>query len=405
MKVCLIADPHLFSTEIGGNWPEDSFIIFKDRILPKINNEKPDITILLGDILDPHSGRTDPRWPRGDEVSYRFVEAFKASNIRNVYALKGNHDYIEALRNISKMGGPNFIEGRWLIFKDTGFYFFSSRYPNLQKAIDDLQRIPESQAEVNHKILFMHENLSIRGAENIPEDVMKRISQKFDIIFNGHEHIYHRPYENVWCLPSVLPWRVGSENSDVEIIYLNEEPQIKEKENPFGFFLFNTDRGELKFISVSIGIKIIAARLYFLNAPATKVRERLIKLSELLHNMGDPAHSIVRVYLEGTLREGDERIDVGFSGIEERYYSDFYEGRSKNILRLEGIRGGGASLSKEDLRYLSVEDALKRLEPEIPRIKPFYEEVHDLIEKKTFDGDVLIDRIKNSKALEKKDET
>ncbi|RLE06518.1 hypothetical protein DRZ78_04625 [Candidatus Aerophobetes bacterium] len=155
---------------------------------------------------------------------------------------------------------------------------------------------------------------------------------------------------------------------------------------------------------MDVGIKIMVARLYFLNTPAGEVRERLIRLSEFLHEMEDSKRAIVRVYLEGTLREGDERIDVGFSNVEEKYYSDFYEGRSKNILRLEGIRGGGAYLSKDDLRYISVEDALKRLEREVPKIKPFYNEVHDLIEKKTFDGDTLIERIKNSKILEGKDE-
>jgi len=58
MKICLISDPHLFSSEIGGNWPEDNYHIFKDRILPEIKKEKPDAVIFLGDILDPHSGRT-----------------------------------------------------------------------------------------------------------------------------------------------------------------------------------------------------------------------------------------------------------------------------------------------------------------------------------------------------------
>ncbi len=56
-------------------------------------------------------------------------------------------------------------------------------------------------------------------------------------------------------------------------------------------------------------------------------------------------------------------------------------------------------MSKEDLRYISVEDALKQLEPEEPKIREFYEEVYDLIEKKTFDGEALIERIKNSKIL------
>ena len=406
MKICLIADPHLFSSEIGGNWSQDSFSIFKDEVLPKVKSERPDVTVLLGDILDPHSGRTDPRWPRGDEVSYRFVETFKGSGIKNVYVLRGNHDYKEALRNISEMGGPNFIEDSWLYVEDTGLYFFSSRYPNLQKAIEDIEKIPEPQVKVKCKILLMHENLSIKGAENIPEEVMRKISQKFEVVFNGHEHIYHRPYSNVWCLPSILPWRVGAENSDVEIIWYDhsEEPQVKENEGKFSFFIFDTDKGELKSVAVDIGVKIIVARLYFLDAPAIRVRERLTKLSELLHGMGDPKRTIVRVYPEGTLKEGDERIDVGFLDIERRYYSDFYEGTSKNILRLEGIRGGGAYLSKQDLRYLSVEDALKRLRAELPKIKLFYDEVHDLIERKSFDGDALIDRIKNSKALEEKDE-
>ncbi|HDM22340.1 MAG TPA: hypothetical protein ENG20_00960 [Methanomicrobia archaeon] len=56
-------------------------------------------------------------------------------------------------------------------------------------------------------------------------------------------------------------------------------------------------------------------------------------------------------------------------------------------------------MSREDLRYVSVEDALEHLEAEIPKIRDFYKEVSDLIEKKTFDGDALIERIQNSRVL------
>jgi len=398
MKVCLIADPHLFSTEIGGNWPEESFIIFKNKILPRVKDEKPDILIFMGDVLDPRSGRTDPRWPRGDEVNLRFVKALRETGIKNAYLLRGNHDYIEALKNISEMGGPSLIEDDWIIQGNTGFYFFSSRYPDIQKAIKDLKSIPP--ANVKNKILLMHENLSVRGAENIPQEVMEEISQRFHLILNGHEHIYRKPYDNVWCLSSVLPWRAGSENSDIEIIWYNDKFEKRENKNKTGFWVLNTDELIPTLIPVDIGIKIVIARLYFPNAGALTVREKLKKLSEILNKETNPEKTIVRIYLEGKLKEGDERIDVGFSEIENKFYANFYEGKSRNILRLEGIRGGGAYLNKEDLRYISVEDALKQLESEIPGVRPFYEEIYDLIEKRTFDGDTLLERIKNSKTLE-----
>ncbi|MCD5390953.1 hypothetical protein LR007_03725 [candidate division NPL-UPA2 bacterium] len=44
------------SSEIGENWPEDSFVIFKEKILPKVREEKPDVIIFLGDTSDPLSG-------------------------------------------------------------------------------------------------------------------------------------------------------------------------------------------------------------------------------------------------------------------------------------------------------------------------------------------------------------
>ena len=399
MRICLMADTHLFSSEIGGNWADESLLIFKDKILPEVKNEKPDIVVFLGDILDPHSGKSDPRWPKGDEASLKFVKVLKKEGINNVYALRGNHDYIEPLRNISLMDGPRFIEDDWLKVKDTAMYFFSSRYPNIQKAVEDLKSIQDVQSE--NKILLLHENLSIRGADNIPRDVIKQLSKRFDMVLNGHQHVYQKLYNNVYCLSSTLPWRPGYGNSDVEIMWKDDKPEIKENENRFGFYILDTDKRYPEFKPVDIGIKIVSARLCFSDDSAGVVRERLIELSKKLPAITNPEQVILRVYLEGELKEGEERIDVGFSEIENKYYSNFYEGRSKNILRVDKMRGGGAYLSKDDLRYISVEDALKQLEGEAPEIRDFYKEIGDLIEKKTFDSEALLERIKNSKVLDK----
>ena len=402
MKICLLPDLHLFSTEIGGNWAKDSFIIFKERILPRIKAEDPEIIIFLGDILDPHSGRSDPRWPRGAEASEMFVHALKDAGITNAYSLRGNHDYPEALRNISDMGGPKLIEDEWLRIGGVAFYFFSSRYPNIKKAAEELKQIPDISAE--SKILLLHENLSIKGAENVPREIIKELSERFDIIFNGHQHVYEQLFDNVWCLPSALPWRPGYEVSDLEISWEEgKELEIKENESKFGFWILESNKKEPAFISVDIGLKFVSAKLSFFASPAIQVRERLAKLSEILSERIVPEKTIIRVYLEGTLKSGDERIDVGFADLEEKYFAKFYEGRSRNILRTEKLRGGGAYLSKDDLRFITIEEALKQLEPEIPDIRDFYEEVYDLIEKKTFDGDTLIDRIMKSKVLGERD--
>ena len=403
MRVCFIADIHLFSEEIGGNWSEDSFTIFKDRILPKIKDENPDVVIFLGDILDPHSGKSDPRWPKGDEVSLRFVDALKKSGTKDIYALLGNHDYIEPLKNISEMGGLCFIDDDWYVKEGIGFYFFSSRYPNIEKASNDLKTIPDidSGSDVKIKILLMHENLSILGAENIQREVVEEISKMFDMVFNGHQHVYKKIFSNIWCLSSTLPWRPGYEGSDIEILWdsQDEKPKIREVGCKFGFYILDTEKRHLNFLPVDMGIKIATVRLNFTDVRASLVSERLIKLSGLLSNISEPERTIVRVYLKGTLKEGDERIDVGFSGIQKKYYSGFYDGKSRNILRVENLKGGGAYLSKEDLKYVSVEDALKQLESEVPKIREFYGEVFDLIEKKTFDSGMLIERIKKSSVV------
>lgn len=400
MKVLLLPDLHLFSSEIGGDWPSDSFLIFEQRFLPEIKKENPDIIIFPGDILDPHSGKSDPGWPRGDKASTKFVSALKRFDIKNTLALLGNHDYFYPLKNISDMGGPKFIHNNWLIIKDIAFYFFSSRYPDIRKAEADLENIHDVEAK--KKILLMHENVSLRDADNVSNEVMKRVSMRFDIIINGHQHSYSRPYKNVFCLSSSLPWRPWAENSHIEITWKEgSNVEINKRENPFGFWLLYPYENRLEHKPVDLGMKIVVARVFLLNASAETVRKMLEELADcILSYVSSPEKTIVRVIVDGRLKEGHERIDIGITELEEKYYSRFYEARSRNIIRVESLEGGGAYLSKEDLRYISIEDVLRILEPEIPKIREFYEEVYDLIEKKHLDRETLIERIKKSKVLE-----
>jgi DNA repair exonuclease SbcCD nuclease subunit len=111
MKIALVGDLHLFSSLIGGNWEEDSFTQFEQKILPALEREKPDTIIFTGDLLVPGRGTGYPSWPRGDEASGKFVTALKSKLNwldleQDVFMLRGNHDFSEPLKNISEMGGP-----------------------------------------------------------------------------------------------------------------------------------------------------------------------------------------------------------------------------------------------------------------------------------------------------------
>lgn len=394
MKICLLSDLHLFSNEIGGSWAEDSFKIFQEELLPKVAEEKPDLIFFLGDILDPLSGKRTPRWPSGDEINERFVSALATMNLNNLYSLRGNHDYFEPLQNIEMMGGPKLVKDEWLKVEDNAFYFFSTRYPNPEKAEKDLGNIPEIRAA--HKFLLMHETVNIPGEKRLSNTILKRISDRFEFIFNGHEHAYSKAFENIYCLSSALPWRPKYDSNNYEITWDTNEKEpnfIERGSNIHGFYLFDTENNELEFLPISRDVKIATAQLNFKNIPATNVRDKLIKLSDVLKRHVEQNRTVVRVYLQGTLREGDERIDIGLTDIEREYYGGFYEGYSKKVIHATDLQGGGSYLDKEDLKYLSVEDALDQLEKEIPEIRGFYEEISDLIERKTFKGDQLIKRI------------
>lgn len=388
----MIPDLHLFSSKIGGNWSKDSFTIFIEKFLPRMKQENPDMIVFLGDTLDPGN----LKWDEGDAKSILFVDAIKSINMEHIYSLLGNHERKAPLDAISKMGGPKFIDDKWIDFKDKGigFYFFSTRYEyrhNMQKVIYDMRSIEENHL-VKTKILFMHDGLSIIGEKNnIPEDIMTDISKNFDAIFNGHQHFYEEYDDNIWCLDSALPWRVtlrGTKKIDLNqaniidawdygpespiFIYdgANLETAKDKYRNRYGFYIFDTEKRKLDHINIDIGIDIVNIRLIYNNASADLINSQLMEIYNKLEK--DKQKTIVRLYLEGTLREG-ERIDLDI--IKNDYYYKFYEEKNENIVNTKKLKIKDMDFSEENLgNFVSIEDALTILERERPYIKIKWED-------------------------------
>ena len=340
MKICFVSNLHLFS-EIGGNWPEDSFRIFTEKILPAIKENNPDAVIFMGNIIAPPSGLPDSDGKIIAERNARFVDSLKNADIKNTFSLKGKNNTPESLMAISEMGGPKFVHNEWIKFGDIACYFFSSRYPNIQSAEHDLELIPLSDADTT--ILLMHENILMPLPEkNLNWDILDRISKNFDIIINSCGE--YRAFPNVWDLPPSLPGSMGYSKNAIEIDWREgEEPEIIRQENKFGIHFFDSQKKSLEFFPIDIGIKFVFAHLSFQKTPATLVRKRLVRLSELISEMVDPKSTILRINCSGYLISNTARLvnnkwiwdmkeeNVGWSNIQSEYFQNFYNGSNRDL--------------------------------------------------------------------------
>lgn len=406
MKIALLADPHLFSGDIGGNWSEDSFQIFKRELLTSLKQQKPDICILLGDILDPKGNIS---WAKGNYFEIQFVNMMKELKKEldiNVLMLQGNHkgDRKEILRNINEMGGPTFIDNEWFSYKDVDIYFFSSRvYQNIETIIDELKAIPLSPNDKNIKILLMHEVLSIGNNKvRIPKDFMiEYISPRYNAIFNGHQHFDNKYFNNIWCLDSALPNKISRKStknidynqSSIENAWDQELESpiltydgsnldvIKNKyKNRYGFYIYDTNnmREDPKRFPIDIGIDILNIRLEFKDAPVELIREILIDIYNKLEKDKFEKNNkvIVRIYCEGTLRQGDKKEDIGIRKIEKKY-SIFYD----RIIDIENLIGMNEEeiFNRDNLKSVSKEDSIKKMEKNYPFAGDFIREMGSLL--------------------------
>ncbi|MDI6806648.1 MAG: hypothetical protein QMD14_02415 [Candidatus Aenigmarchaeota archaeon] len=388
MKAALIGNGHLRSYEIGGDWQNESTRLFTRRILPELSDVEPDVTIFLGDIYYVSSGEADVK----EEYVNEFVASLKTFDLaKNAYILKGNQDKVEVLKRIEELGGPKFADEGWIISDDSTFYFFHSRYDN-RKAIEDLERIQEQDFGNLKKYLLVHEN------PEVIQWISKNIYQKYDAVFNGHFHHYSQR-KNIFNIGPALPLRPERDFWDVKLTWPadKEEPMIEESGPNYGFYLVNTvaaiDSPDfIKFKPVDIRKKLTIVEIYSDNFSTSEIDVRVRKVHDLLKKIYSPKDTIVRVYLEGNLKKGEEKRNLNLEELKE-LYSDFYEGR-RDLFRTDGLVSAGY----ERLGFRSREEALEEVEEVHGKeMRRFIEDLIPILDRATFPRDRALEILRRNK--------
>lgn len=152
------------------------------KLVKSINEQKPDIVVLTGDLIDKDTHMTTLL---SDEIAN---ELSKINALAGKYAINGNHDYKfdEWTNIINNSGFKNLNNAYDTIYKNGYKSFLISGVSSAKDKINVNDKLKETINYINsfekdgpiYKILLIHEPDYIDDIEN----------NQFDLILSGHSH-------------------------------------------------------------------------------------------------------------------------------------------------------------------------------------------------------------------------
>lgn len=317
MKAAIIADLHLGSKEIGdGQWKQKAL---EEALIPKLRGLNPTHILFAGDLLDftrTLSGDERPNLIKSASDQFRAV-------IEQSYLLMGNHDDIDSCKTMEHMGGPKIVSDDWVKLSDNIGVFFMRGRQDTQAACSALADVPT--LGFDKKILLLHEDLPVFHNEQF----LAVATEKFDLVMDGHNHVYRKLQEKVFLLPACLPWKAqrGSQQDVMLRRDINGDITIEPTApSPWGFVLVEDDL-QPEFVPLDVGVKIAICEVTAKEGQAQQaVREVLARLSSDY----EPKSLVVRVYVSC-------RIDSELrAATDEEFRGKFFDD-----VQLQTLRGSG----------------------------------------------------------------
>lgn len=269
-KIAVLSDPHLIH-RYHKNY--DKISEFK-RLVNLIMSYNPEKVLILGDFVDKKfvfQGHPIS-YIDGSKYQIPIVKIIKDTEI-NWYALLGNHGDKNILQSISQAADNfHYMETNTTVILDNdadtnnnfletsnAFYWFANigvneSYLEIGKKIKNIcQAVSQYPAKNKKNVLLTHLDFVKKGLNiGLEDELINTISSSFDLILNGHEHVYQKKFkrENIVLVPCALPaWVSVGSGSVQNFIFKDGQLITKGKQkNPYGFLILDEELLNHEFI-------------------------------------------------------------------------------------------------------------------------------------------------------------
>jgi DNA repair exonuclease SbcCD nuclease subunit len=218
--VLVIGDVHIKTTNIP------DIDIFIKKVCDIIIKEKPDFTVLLGDILDTFEKINT------FELNKAIDLINKIRKFSKVYVLIGNHDMVNCLQYLTENHWANSLK-LWdnVVIVDKTIqendFVFVPYVPN-GRFIDALN---ESSYEwKNAKCIFAHQEFYGAKMGSIISDDGDKWMINYPNVVSGHLHMNQRPQKNIYYPGSSMQVAYGETDDNIIslLTFMNKDFDIKE---------------------------------------------------------------------------------------------------------------------------------------------------------------------------------
>jgi len=337
VKYAVISDLHLVQQNIPNY---DNLIDFRN-LLEQIKKEGCRAIFIAGDFFDEKiSARKNLLHPEGESKMLRVRKIIREFEIP-IFCLKGNHDTKSVLLTTEQALSVDrfqYISNSWKEFEQLDAFFLDSQvdeYSNRDKYNEVLAETFKNIISIGMKkksknrILLMHENIATRQL-SLSKEVLTLLSDKFDLVLNGHEHIFVKKplgVKSLINLPPALPsllqigkfWIAKFERKSSE----QTEPvrTTREGGSPFGFLTLQaTDSNvEYEFRPFIPSITPIFYSFTIEKLDFMKIMEIFREDINQIKNLYKGSQSIILPEMQGEITFHKDNISTDFESFQREF--------------------------------------------------------------------------------------
>jgi hypothetical protein len=374
MKLAIIADLHLGSKDIGdGRWKQRAF---QEIVIAELRREQVSHIIFAGDTLD-FKGSSTLSADKPNMLQFA-VDQLSTTSAPS-FLLMGNHDDMESCQFFEYMGGPRIVKDDWVSLGDSiGAYLMGPRQDRVQ-ARSALDRLDTSA--FSSRILVLHEDLQVFQ----DQDFLSVACDKFQLVVNGHNHVFRPVKKGAYLLPACLPWKARMGSQCDLTLSIGVDGTLTEDCTdplPWGFLVVSQDLS-VRFVPIDCGTKIILCKV---EGNKSEIEASLRNTLDKLMTKENHNGMVVQVYLSMRL---DKELELTLHASYADHFLD---------LRFSVFQGAGAIARKVRERLPTEQAALESVQTQhgdwarqmVEQLSPFFqlrsprnrkEDIFEIIEK------------------------